>query len=271
MVDNRELYNKMNFQIDFGLKQDKQIVQKELYELVQFDSNSGLLVFDFYNKERKIDLSGVRIIINFQFPSGRKVQDEVIIIRNLESRAMYFTPSGVLQEIGTVIGDVSLFKNTTQLTSPIRFKFNVIEGVDSQDIVDHSSYPILVSLINQVDTVIDKANLWDEKFSDKYTEVGNSINLANQQFIEQKQVFEQKFIDNIGLQNTTFDTKYNAIDTQFTQKYNEIDVVFNQTDINAMFQDKFVRLEQDYAQDYTDMKQTVKEIYGTTLRYRIVE
>ena len=47
--------------------------------------------------------------------------------------------------------------------------------------------------------------------------------------------------------------------------------MFNQGDINAMFQEKFERLEEDFAQDYTDMKQTVREVYDTTLKYRIVE
>ena len=304
MVDKKDLYKQIHLKVDFGMNSDNQIVQKEIPELVQYDNNSGLLVFDFYNNGRKVDLTGARVIVNFKLPSGDGVHDEVTNIRPIESRAMYFTPTGVLHEKGIVTGDVALYKGDIQITSCAKFKFNVIEGVDTQGIVDNEKFPILQSLLNQVDEVVQEARQWGQEFQSKYEEVEESINTAREQFTTQQEMFDQEFDEQMTNQQNQFSTKYNqinslfenksntldnqfneksqsldalfndksnAIDVRFEQKWQDIDNMFHQEDVDRMFEEKFERLEQDFAQDYTDMKQTVREVYGTTLKYRIVE
>lgn len=304
MVDKKDLYKQIHLKVDFGMNSDSQIVQKEIPELVQYDNNSGLLVFDFYNNGRKVDLTDTRVIVNFKLPSGDGVHDEVTNIRTIESRAMYFTPTGILYEEGIVTGDVALYKGDIQITSCAKFKFNVIEGVDTQGIVDNEKFPILQSLLNQVDEVVQEAREWEQEFQGKYEEVEESINTAREQFTTQQEMFEQEFDEQMTNQQDLFSTKYNqinslfenksntldnqfneksqsldtlfndksnAIDVRFEQKWQDIDNMFHQEDVDRMFEEKFERLEQDFAQDYTDMKQTVREVYSTTLKYRIVE
>lgn len=304
MVDKKDLYKQIHLKVDFGLNSSNQIVQKEIPELVQYDNNSGLLVFDFYNNGRKVDLTDTRVIVNFKLPSGDGVHDEVTNIRPIESRAMYFTPTGILCEEGIVTGDVALYKGDIQITSCAKFKFNVIEGVDTQGIVDNEKFPVLQSLLNQVDEVVQEARRWEQEFQGKYEEVEESINTAREQFTTQQEMFEQEFDEQMTNQQDLFSTKYNqidslfenksntldnqfseksqsldtlfndksnAIDVRFEQKWQDIDNMFHQEDVDRMFEEKFERLEQDFAQDYTDMKQTVREVYSTTLKYRIVE
>ena len=304
MVDKKDLYKQIHLKVDFGMNSDSQIVQKEIPELVQYDNNSGLLVFDFYNNGRKVDLTGARVIVNFKLPSGDGVHDEVTNIRPIESRAMYFTPTGVLYEEGIVTGDVALYKGDIQITSCAKFKFNVIEGVDTQGIVDNEKFPVLQSLLNQVDGIVQEAREWEQEFQSKYEEVEQSINTAREQFATQQEMFDQEFDEQMTNQQNQFTTKYNqinslfenksntldnqfseksqsldtlfndksnAIDVRFEQKWQDIDNMFHQEDVDRMFEEKFERLEQDFAQDYTDMKQTVREVYSTTLKYRIVE
>ena len=260
MVDKKDLYRQIYLKVDFGLNGDNQIVQKEIPELVQYDNNSGLLVFDFYNNGRKIDLTNTRVVVNFKLPSGDGFHDEVLNIHPNESRAMYFIPMGVLTEVGTVIGDIALYKDDAQITSSVKFQYKVIEGINTTSIVDNEKYPILLSLMNQVKELVDSSYQWEEDFHSKYNEIVQEIETAQSQFASQRETFNQDF-------NSHLDTQ----EQRFNNKYQEIDAMFNQGDINAMFQEKFERLEQDFAQDYTDMKQTVREVYDTTLKYRIVE
>lgn len=271
MVDKKDFYKQIHLKVDFGLNGNNQVVQKEIPELVQYDNNSGLLVFDFYHNGRKIDLTETRVIINFKLPSGDGVHDEVTNIRPLESRAMYFTPSGVLHEEGMVEGDVALYRGEVQATSSVRFRFNVIQGINTEGIVDNEKYPILQSLLNQVDEVVQGARDWEQEFQAKNEQMEQTINSSREQFNTQQERFEQQFVSNINSHDARFNEKVNAIDIRFEQKYQEIDEMFHQEDVDSMFQEKFERLEGEYAQDYVDMKQTVREVYSSTLKYRIVE
>lgn len=271
MADKKDFYRQIHLKIDFGLNANQQVVQEEIPELVQHDNNSGLLVFDFYNNGRKVDLKDTHVLVSFQLPSGEGVYDEVTNIRPIESRAMYFTPMSVLSEVGTVHGNVALFKDSIQITSNVKFQLEVIKGISAEDVVDSDKYPILTTLINQVDTVVESARGWEQEFQNKYDEIEDVVDTAREEFTTQQEMFEQEFGDNLDTQERHFNEKSNSIDTRFEQKYQEINALFNQSDINAMFQEKFESLEQDYAQDYTDMKQTVREVYNTTLKYRIIE
>lgn len=304
MVDKKDLYRQIYLKVDFGLNGDNQIVQKEVPELVQYDNNSGLLVFDFYNNGRKIDLANTRVVVNFKLPSGIGVHDEVTNIRPVESRAMYFTPMGVLYEEGIVTGDIALYRGDVQITSCAKFKYNVIKGIATEEIVDNERFPILQTLLTEVEEIAESARQWEQEFQNKYTEVESAITTAKEQFTTQQEIFDQEFDEQLTGQATKFALAYNqinttfnnksetldrqfndksqsldtlfgekssAIDTRFEQKWQDIDNMFHQEDVDAMFQEKFERLEEDFAQDYTDMKETVREVYNTTLKYRIVE
>ena len=253
MSSKKDVYRQAHYRIDFGLNRADQVVQTETPELTQYDNNSGLFVFDFYNDGRRLKIDDCRIFVSFILPNGDKVSDEVEEIRTIESRALYYTPSGILTQQGLVHGNISLYKDGVQITSPVKFAFAVVESIDTSDFVEHDSYPMLTKLILKVDELVDNLEQWDGKFNANYD--------------KHDLKFNQKY-DSV---TEEFNEKSQAIDVRFDDKWNEIDAMFHQGDIDAMFQEKFERLEQDFAQDYSDMKQTVREVYTTTLKYRYVD
>lgn len=279
--DMKEPYRQIEMRIDFGLNANNQVVQKEIPELVQYDSCSGLLVFDFYNKGIRVDLNGVAIGINFLLPSGLGIHDAITNIRILESRAMYFTPAGVLNEEGIVIGDVALYKDNVQITSSVKFKLNVIKGISTTEIVNDERYPILQQLMNQVQGIVDEARSWVGEFNERNEEMvmvieeveqrfGEVATTGGEQFITQLEMQDQEFDDMLTNKTATFDSKVQAIDTRFNQLYTDIDGRFNREDIDAKIREKYERLEEQYAQTYADTKATTTEIKSTCLKYRIV-
>lgn len=280
--DMKEPYRQIEIKIDFGLNAENQVVQKEIVDLVQYDSYSGLLVFDFYNKGIRIDLNGVQIGINFQLPSGETFTDIINDVRVLESRATYFIKSRILKEEGEVIGDVALFKGETQITSNVKFKFNVIKGISAENVIEDEDYPALQSLILQVQEVVDEARVWSEEFQIKDEVLNEQIQMAQQKvtdvsdngkvlFDTQISMQDQEFDDLITEKNNAFDTKATEINNRFNELYNNIDGRFVTEEIEQKFQDKYNTLEQQYAQDYADIKSTANEIKTTCLKYRIVE
>ena len=48
-IERQNLLRYAHFRIDFGLNEAHQDVQSEIPELVQYDNNSGMFVFDFFN------------------------------------------------------------------------------------------------------------------------------------------------------------------------------------------------------------------------------
>ena len=298
--DMQEPYRQIEMRIDFGRNASNQVVQKEIPELVQYDSHSGLLVFDFYNKGIRVDLSQVQIGINFLLPSGVGIHDAVTSVNVLEARATYSIPTDVLQETGTVIGDVALYKDKTQITSSVKFKLNVIKGISTSEIVDNENYPILQTLMNQVQAIVDDARHWGQEFQDRNEEINMIINNTEEQFNQvandgreqfttqlemQDQQFDEmfnekleSFADRAQAIDTHFTNLHNGIDTNFTQLYRDIDDRFNQEDIEVKVVEKIEELEGEYANSLNEAKEVVEEVRGmaneirlTTLKYRIVE
>lgn len=298
--DMQEPYRQIEMRIDFGRNASSQVVQKEIPELVQYDSHSGLLVFDFYNKGTRVDLSQVQIGINFLLPSGVGIHDAITNVRVLEARAIYSIPADVLNEAGMVIGDVALYKNQTQITSNVKFKLNVIKGISTSEIVDNENYPILQTLMNQVQTIVDDARHWGQEFQDRNEEINMIINNTEEQFNQvandgreqfttqleiQDQQFDEmfnekleSFTDRAQAIDTHFTNLHNGIDTNFTQLYRDIDDRFNQEDIEVKVVEKIEELEGEYANSLNEAKEVVEEVRGmaneirlTTLKYRIVE
>lgn len=305
--DMQEPYRQIEMRIDFGRNASNQVVQKEIPELVQYDSHSGLLVFDFYNKGIRVDLSQVQIGINFLLPSGVGIHDAITSINVLEARATYSIPTDVLQETGTVIGDVALYKDKTQITSSVKFKLNVIKGISTSEIVDNENYPILQTLMNQVQSIVDEARNWGQEFQDRNEEINMIINNTEEQFNQvandgreqfttqlemQDQQFDdmlneksESFTDRAQAIDTHFTNLHNDIDTNFTQLYRDIDDRFNQDNIDAKVIEKIEELEGEYADTFNEVKevaegvrevaneveQVANDLKATCLKYRIVE
>lgn len=285
-MSDKNIYRKIHYRIDVGLNRANQVVQTEIPELSQFDNKSGLLVFDFYNEGRRVPLENTRILVNFLLPNGKAVADELTTINLLKSRASYVTPNGLLQVDGLVSGNITLYKEDSQITAPVKFNFMVVDAINTDDIVGHEGYPILMKLIADVDKAIDKVNQWDEhyqmnyhnhdiKFKQKYDSVSSEFDTMTQNFTNRMDSKFNEVQSAFNNKSTTidnqFNTQYNFITRRFDEKYQEIDDAFHGADVDEMFAEKFEGLEEEYAETYADMKKTVREVYNTTLKYRYID
>lgn len=274
-IERQNLHRYAHFRIDFGLNEAQQEVQTEIPELVQYDNNSGMFVFDFFNLGRRVDTTGYTIVLNFLLPNNSLIT-RMIEPNNIQaSRAVFYTPSSILTHAGLVEANITLFKDGINVTSPIRFKFLVQEGIESESISTSEDIPILQQLIRQVEEVKESANEWEQTLEGEYN---TQIDRFNKLYTDEVGTFSQALVDKqgefdiaIGNNNTRFDKKINLWQGEFDDLKKQFDDAFNSFDMGGAFEEKFQGLEQQYAHDYADMKQTVKEIYTTTLTYRYVE
>ena len=274
-IERQNLHRYAHFRIDFGLNEAQQEVQTEIPELVQYDNNSGMFVFDFFNLGRRVDTSGYTIVLNFLLPNNSLIT-RMVEPKNIQaSRAVFYTPTSILTHAGMVEANITLFKEGINVTSPIRFKFLVQEGIESESISTSEDIPILQQLIGQVEEVKTSANEWQQTLEGEYN---NQKSRFDTLYTNEVEAFSQALIDKqgefdvaIGNNNTRFDKKINLWQGEFDNLKDQFDDAFNSFDMGGAFQEKFEGLEQQYAHDYADMKQTVKEIYTTTLTYRYVD
>ena len=274
-IERQNLHRYAHFRIDFGLNEAQQEVQTEIPELVQYDNNSGMFVFDFFNLGRRVDTSGYTIVLNFLLPNNSLIT-RMVEPKNIQaSRAVFYTPTSILTHAGMVEANITLFKEGINVTSPIRFKFLVQEGIESESISTSEDIPILQQLIGQVEEVKTSANEWQQTLEGEYN---NQKSRFDTLYRDEVGAFSQALVDKqgefdiaIGNNNTIFDGKINLWQREFDGLKQDFDEAFNSFDMGGAFQEKFKGLEQQYAHDYADMKQTVKEIYTTTLTYRYVD
>lgn len=274
-IERQNLHRYAHFRIDFGLNEAQQEVQTEIPELVQYDNNSGMFVFDFFNLGRRVDTTGYTIILNFLLPNNSLIT-RMVEPKNIQaSRAVFYTPTSILAYAGMVEANITLFKEGINVTSPIRFKFLVQEGIESESISTSEDIPILQQLIGQVEEVKESANEWQQTLEGEYNTQKSRFDTL---YTDEVEAFSQALIDKqgefdvaIGNNNTRFDKKINLWQGEFEDLKEQFDDAFNSFDMGGAFQEKFEGLEQQYAHDYHDMKQTVKEIYTTTLTYRYIE
>ena len=274
-IERQNLHRYAHFRIDFGLNEAQQEVQTEIPELVQYDNNSGMFVFDFFNLGRRVDTSGYTIVLNFLLPNNSLIT-RMVEPKNIQaSRAVFYTPTSILTHAGMVEANITLFKEGINVTSPIRFKFLVQEGIESESISTSEDIPILQQLIGQVEEVKTSANEWQQTLEGEYnTKKGrfdtlyrDEVGAFSQALVDKQGEFDKAIGDN----NKTFDSNLARQNREFNELKDQFDEAFNSFDMGGAFQEKFEGLEQQYAHDYADMKQTVKEIYGTTLTYRYVD
>ena len=274
-IERQNLHRYAHFRIDFGLNEAQQEVQTEIPELVQYDNNSGMFVFDFFNLGRRVDTTGYTIVLNFLLPNNTLIT-RMVEPKNIQaSRAVFYTPTSILTHAGMVEANITLFKEGINVTSPIRFKFLVQEGIESESISTSEDIPILQQLIGQVEEVKTSANEWQQTLEGEYntqktrfdTLYRDEVGAFSQALVDKQGEFDRA----IGANNKTFDDNLARQNSEFNELKDQFDDAFNSFDMGGAFQEKFEGLEQQYAHDYADMKQTVKEIYTTTLTYRYVE
>ena len=275
-IERQNLHRYAHFRIDFGLNEAQQDVQSEIPELVQYDNESGMFVFDFFNLGRRVDTEGYTIVLNFLLPNGelitRMVQDE----NKQASRAVFYTPSSILENAGMVQGNVSLYNaEKIQVTSPVRFKFKVQEGIQNEVGEDSTDVPILQQLISDVQALKNEVDQWDIKMQDEYekqqsefTSLYNQWDTNYQNSLTEKEGDYNKFLSQ---NQTDFEEQMEDQEEEFQGLVNQFNTAFNSFDMGGAFEQKFANLEEEYAEQYAETKRITHEIYTTTLTYRFVE
>ena len=275
-IERQSLHRYAHFRIDFGLNEAQQDVQSEVPELVQYDNESGMFVFDFFNLGRRVDTTGYTIVLNFLLPNGDLVTRMVEDKNKQASRAVFYTPSSILQNAGMVQGNVSLYNaEKIQVTSPVRFKFKVQEGIENEIGEDSVEVPILQQLIGDVQALKNEVDQWDSQMEQEYKRQQSEFNSLHSQWntnyqnsLTEKEGDYDRFL---GQNQAEFTEQLAAQETEFQSLVDQFDEAFSGFDMDATFEQKFANLEEEYAEQYAETKRITHEIYTTTLTYRFVE
>jgi hypothetical protein len=276
-IEKQSLHRYAHFRIDFGLNEAQQDVQSEVPELVQYDNESGMFVFDFFNLGKRVDTTGYTIVLNFLLPNGDLVTRMVEDKNKQESRAIFYTPSSILLNAGMVQGNVSLYnEEKIQVTSPVRFKFKVQEGIESEATgEDSTDVPILQQLISDVQALKNEVDQWDIKMEQEYdrqqsefTSLHNQWDENYQRSLTEKEGDYDRFL---GQNQADFVEQLEDQEAEFQSLVDQFDEAFNGFDMGGAFEQKFENLEEEYAEQYAETKRITHEIYTTTLTYRFVE
>ena len=275
-IERQSLHRYAHFRIDFGLNEAQQDVQSEVPELVQYDNESGMFVFDFFNLGRRVDTTGFTIVLNFLLPNGDLVTRLVEDKNKQASRAVFYTPNSVLQYAGEVEGNVSLYnKEGMMVTSPVRFRFIVQTGIESEVGEDSTDVPVLQQLIADVQGLKEDVQEWDTQMEEEYarqqaefTSLHNQWNSAYENSLTEKEGDYDRFL---GQNNTEFQEQLAEQQEEFQGLVDQFDEAFNGFDMGGAFEAKFENLEEEYAEQYAETKRITQEIYTTTLTYRYVD
>ena len=275
-IERQSLHRYAHFRIDFGLNEAQQDVQSEVPELVQYDNESGMFVFDFFNLGRRVDTEGYTIVLNFLLPNGDLVTRMVEDKNKQASRAVFYTPSSILQNAGMVQGNVSLYNaEKIQVTSPVRFKFKVQEGIENEAGEDSTDVPILQQLISDVQALKNEVDQWDTKMQNEYERQQSEFNSLHNQWSANYQASltqkEEDYDRFLSQNQADFADQLADQETEFQGLVDQFDAAFNGFDMGGAFEQKFENLEEEYAEQYAETKRITHEIYTTTLTYRFVE
>ena len=275
-IERQSLHRYAHFRIDFGLNEAQQDVQSEVPELVQYDNESGMFVFDFFNLGRRVDTTGFTIVLNFLLPNGDLVTRLVEDKNKQASRAVFYTPNSVLQYAGEVEGNVSLYnKEGMMVTSPVRFRFIVQTGIESEVGEDSTDVPVLQALIADVQGLKEDVQEWDTQMEKEYARqqaefnsLHNQWNSAYENSLTEKEGDYDRFL---GQNNAEFQEQLAEQQEEFQGLVDQFDEAFNGFDMGGAFEAKFENLEEEYAEQYAETKRITQEIYTTTLTYRYVD
>ena len=275
-IERQSLHRYAHFRIDFGLNEAQQDVQSEVPELVQYDNESGMFVFDFFNLGRRVDTTGYTIVLNFLLPNGDLVTRMVEDKNKQASRAVFYTPSSILQNAGMVQGNVSLYNaEKIQVTSPVRFKFKVQEGIENEIGEDSVEVPILQQLISDVQALKNEVDQWDSQMEQEYERQQSEFNSLHSQWNTNYQASltekEEDYDRFLGQNQAEFTDQMKEQEAEFQSLVDQFDEAFSGFDMDATFQQKFAKLEEEYAEQYAETKRITHEIYTTTLTYRFVD
>ena len=275
-IERQSLHRYAHFRIDFGLNEAQQDVQSEVPELVQYDNESGMFVFDFFNLGRRVDTTGYTIVLNFLLPNGDLVTRMVEDKNKQASRAVFYTPSSILQNAGMVQGNVSLYNaEKIQVTSPVRFKFKVQEGIENEAGEDSTDVPILQQLISDVQALKNEVQQWDSQMEQEYERQQSEFNSLHNQWSANYQASltqkEEDYDRFLSQNQADFAEQLADQETEFQGLVDQFDTAFNGFDMGGAFEQKFENLEEEYAEQYAETKRITHEIYTTTLTYRFVE
>ena len=175
-----------------------------------------------------------------------------------------------------VQGNVSLYNaEKIQVTSPVRFKFKVQEGIENEAGEDSTDVPILQQLIGEVQALKNEVDQWDIKMQDEYekqqsefTSLYNQWDTNYQASLTEK---EGNYNNFLSQNQTDFEEQLEAQETEFQGLVDQFNETFNGFDMGGAFEQKFENLEEEYAEQYAETKRITHEIYTTTLTYRFVE
>ena len=275
-IERQSLHRYAHFRIDFGLNEAHQDVQSEIPELVQYDNESGMFVFDFFNLGRRVDTTGYTIVLNFLLPNGDLVTRMVEDKNKQASRAVFYTPSSILLNAGMVQGNVSLYNaEKIQVTSPVRFKFKVQEGIENEAGEDSTDVPILQQLISDVQALKNEVQQWDNQMEQEYERQQSEFNSLHNQWSANYQASltqkEEDYDRFLSQNQADFVDQMEEQEAEFQSLVDQFDAAFNGFDMGGAFEQKFENLEEEYAEQYAETKRVTHEIYTTTLTYRFVE
>ena len=275
-IERQSLHRYAHFRIDFGLNEAQQDVQSEIPELVQYDNESGMFVFDFFNLGRRVDTTEYTIVLNFLLPNGDLVTRMVEEKNKQASRAVFYTPSSILLNAGMVQGNVSLYNaEKIQVTSPVRFKFKVQEGIENEAGEDSTDVPILQQLIGEVQALKNEVDQWDNQMEQEYERQQSEFSSLHSEWSANYQrslTDKEETYDRFLSQNQAdFEEQLAKQETEFQGLVDQFDDAFSHFDMDGAFNAKFEKLEEEYAEQYSETKRITHEIYTTTLTYRFVE
>ena len=280
-IERQSLHRYAHFRIDFGLNEAQQDVQSEVPELVQYDNESGMFVFDFFNLGRRVDTTGYSIMLNFLLPDSDLVTDTILDSNKQASRAVYYTPNRILKVSGIVQGTIYLIRGTIEnndfirVTSPVRFQFKVQDGIEDEEGQGSTDIPLLQKIIGEVQTLKNEVDQWDNKMEQEYekqqsefTKLHNQWDTNYQASLTEKKGDYDRFLSQ---NQADFADQKKKQETEFQGLVKQFNDAFSGFDMDATFEQKFANLEKEYAEQYSETKRITHEIYTTTLTYRFVE
>ena len=279
-IERQSLHRYAHFRIDFGLNEAQQDVQSEVPELVQYDSESGMFVFDFFNLGRRVDTTGYSIMLNFLLPNGNLVTDKILDSNKQASRAVYYTPNRILEVSGIVQGTVYLVRGTIKnndfirVTSPVRFQFKVQDGIEDEKGQGSTDIPLLQQLIGEVEELKSGVQQWGSQMQQEYEKQQSDFTSLHRQWdtnyqasLTEKKGDYDKFL---GQNQTKFEDQMEEQEEEFQGLVKQFNDAFSGFNMGGAFEQKFKNLEEEYAEQYSETKRITHEIYTTTLTYRFV-